>query len=111
STGPWIDAVFPPVVEPGKPAAVTLFGRNLPGGKPTGSGMMHGRPLEQATVTVNAPSDPAALQRLNYTGHVPPVSATLDGFEYRLRTPAGESNPVLLTFAHAPVVLDNGANA
>src|SRR5207244_3722718 len=30
STGPWIDAVFPPVVEPGKSAAVTLFGRNLP---------------------------------------------------------------------------------
>jgi hypothetical protein len=33
------------------------------------------------------------------------------GFEYRLRTPAGESNPVLLTYAQAPVVLDNGRNA
>ena len=32
STAPWIDAVFPPMVEPGKPAQLTLFGRNLPGG-------------------------------------------------------------------------------
>src|SRR5262249_25309771 len=34
----------------------------------------------------------------------------LDGFEYRIKTDAGTSNPVLLTFARAPVVLDNGNN-
>src|SRR5581483_6787220 len=34
STAPWIDAVFPPMVEPGKPAQVTVYGRNLPGGTP-----------------------------------------------------------------------------
>jgi hypothetical protein len=33
STAPWIDAVYPPAVQVGKPATVTLFGRNLPGGK------------------------------------------------------------------------------
>jgi hypothetical protein len=110
STAPWIDAVFPPVVEPGKTSKVTLYGRNLPGGKLDPSVVLDGRVLEALTVEVTAPKDPEALQRLGYTGHVAPVSATLDGFEYRLRTPAGLSNPVPLFFAHAPVVLENPAN-
>ncbi len=33
TTAPWIDAVFPAAVEPGKSAQVTVYGRNLPGGK------------------------------------------------------------------------------
>ncbi len=33
STAPWIDAVFPCVVPPGKATTVTVYGRNLPGGK------------------------------------------------------------------------------
>jgi hypothetical protein len=111
SNGPWLDAVFPPVVEPGKATEVTLYGRNLPGGKPVAGGKMHGGLLEQATAIVHAPSDPAALQHLHFNGHLAPVSSGLDGFEYRLRTPAGESNPILLTYAQAAVVLDRGNNA
>jgi hypothetical protein len=110
STAPRIDAVFPPMVEPGKTSKVTLYGRNLPGGKLDPSAVLDGRTLETLTVDVTAPGDPAALQRLGYGGHVAPVSATLDGFEYRLKTPAGTSNPVPLFFAQAPVVLENPAN-
>ena len=33
STAPWIDAIFPCAVEPGKSTNVTVYGRNLPGGK------------------------------------------------------------------------------
>src|SRR5206468_3167455 len=33
SAAPWIDAVYPPVVVPGKPTQVTVYGRNLPGGQ------------------------------------------------------------------------------
>jgi len=110
SRGPWIDAVFPPVVEPGKPTQVILYGHNLPGGQPAPAAMMPGRAREQLAVTVTAPADPASLQRLDYHGHIPPVSSGIDGFEYRLRTPQGASNPVLLTLAQAPVVLDQGAN-
>jgi hypothetical protein len=110
STAPWIDAVFPPVVEPGKTATLTVHGRNLPGGKPDPSAVVDGRVLEKATVTVNVPGDPAARQRLAYRGFVPPVAAVTDGFEYRLRNQAGTSNPFLLTFAQAPVVLDNSDN-
>jgi hypothetical protein len=108
STAPWIDAVFPPVLEPGKATRVTVYGRNLPDGKPDPEAVVDGRVLEKITVTVNAPGDPAALQRLAYRGHVGPVGGMMDGFEYRLRNKAGTSNPYLLTFAHAPVVLDKG---
>ena len=107
STGPWINAVFPPAVEPGKTTAVTLYGHNLAGGQPAGT---HGKLLEQVTVPVTAPSDPQSLQRLNYHGHVPPVAAIVDGFEYRLRTPGGDSNAVLVSLAQAPLVLARGNN-
>jgi hypothetical protein len=110
STAPWIDAVFPPMIEAGKTAKITLYGRNLPGGKPDPSAVIDGRTLEALTVEVKAPNDPIALQRLGYSGHVAPVSAILDGFEYRLQTPAGTSNPVPLFFAQAPVILENPNN-
>jgi hypothetical protein len=110
STAPWIDAAFPPVVEPGKPTQVTLYGRNLPGGQPDPQAVADGRVLEKITVGITPPADPQALQRLAFGGHLPPTMAALDGFEYRVRNAAGWSNPVLLTFARAPVVLEAEPN-
>lgn len=110
STAPWIDAVFPPVVEPGKQAKVTVYGRNLPGGKPDPAAVLDGRMLETMTATIDVPNDPAALQRLAFRGHVAPQSASLSGFEYRVKNETGTSNGFLLTYAQAPVVLDNEAN-
>jgi hypothetical protein len=106
STAPWIDAVYPPVVEPGKATEVTVYGRNLPGGRSDPSAVVDGRVLEKITATVTAPADTAAVHRLAYRGHVSPVAGTMDGFEYRLRNEVGTSNPFLLTFAQAPVVLE-----
>jgi hypothetical protein len=108
STAPWIDAVFPPVVEPGKKATVTVYGRNLPGGKPDPTAVVDGRVLEKVTVTVDVAGDEVALQRLAYSGRVEPLASALDGFELRLRNDAGTSNPFLLTYAKAPVILDAG---
>jgi hypothetical protein len=110
STAPWIDAVFPPVVEPGKATQVTVYGRNLPGGQPDPEATVDGRVLEKIAATVNAPGDAAAQQRLAYRDRVAPVAGAMDGFEYRVRNKVGTSNPFLLTFAHAPVVLDKGDN-
>ncbi len=107
STGPWISAVFPPAVEPGKTTAVTLYGHNLPGGQPAGR---RAKLLEQLTVPVAAPSDALSPQRLNYHGHVPPETAIVDGFEYQLRTPGGASNSVLLALSQAPLALAKGDN-
>jgi hypothetical protein len=110
STAPWIDAVNPPVVEPGKKTNVTIYGRNLPGGKPDSSAVLDGHVLDKLVYAVEPPSDPAAHTQLRTTGYVPPRSSFLDGFELRLRNDAGSSNPYLLTYARAPVVLDNEAN-
>jgi hypothetical protein len=110
STAPWIDAAFPPVVEPGKPTQVTLYGRNLPGGQPDPTAVADGRVLEKLTVSVTPPADPQAALRLAYSGHLPPPLAGLNGFEYRVRNAVGSSNPVLLTFARAPVVLEAEPN-
>jgi hypothetical protein len=107
TTAPYIDAVFPPMIEPGKPAQITLYGRNLPGGKPDPASVLDGQVLEKLTVTVTAPNDGAGLK---YSGLLTPLMGTVDGFEYRLTGPAGASNPVLLTYAKAPVVLENDDN-
>jgi hypothetical protein len=109
STTPWIDAVFPPLVEPGKKTSVTVYGRNLSGGQPAPHVRLGDRVLEQCTLTVTAPAG-EATSRLAYSGRIEPAAAALDGFELRLRNEAGSSNPFLLTYARAPVVLDKGDN-
>lgn len=110
SSAPWIESVFPPMIEAGKTAQITIHGRNLPGGQPDPVAVLDGKPLEKLTVSVTAPSDPVAQKRLAFSGHLTPVAGMLDGFEYRLPSPAGPSNPVLFTFATGPVVLENDNN-
>jgi hypothetical protein len=110
STAPWIDAVYPPMAEAGKTAQVTVYGRNLPDGKPDPAAVVDGRILEKAVVNVTAPNDPGALNRLTFSGRLDPLTSSLDGFEYRVRNSAGVSNPFLLTYAQGPVVIDNEAN-
>ena len=110
STAPWIDAIFPPVVQPGKPAEVTVYGRNLPGGQPDPNAVVEGRILEKLKVKVTVPAEVVARQQLNHLGHVQPSASSLDGFTFRLKGPTGHSNPYLLTVGQAPVVTDSGDN-
>jgi hypothetical protein len=108
TTAPWIDAVVPSVVEPGKTTTVTVYGRNLPGGKPDPSAMNEDGVLEKVTATITAPAD--ARRKLAYTGHISPAIGWQDGIEFRLKNAAGSSNPFLISVAQAPVVLDQGDN-
>jgi hypothetical protein len=110
TTKPWIDAVFPAVVEPGKPATVTLFGRNLPGGQADSGARLNGRPLEKVSVQIQPPMGGQKEPGLEFSGTLLPRAGTLSGFEYRLKGPAGLSNPVLITYARAPVILQNDKN-
>ncbi|MEZ6141804.1 MAG: PPC domain-containing protein [Zavarzinella sp.] len=108
TTGPWIDAVFPPVVEPGKASKVTLIGRNLPGGTPiTNARNSEGLPLQQLDVTINAP---AAGGTLTYQGRVDPAQAVMDGFGYQLPSPGGLSNAVFVGFAQFGTTLEKEPN-
>jgi hypothetical protein len=106
ATGPHIDYVFPPAAEQGKAAKVTVFGRNLPGGSPS-QVRVDGKVLDQLTVDLAAPGDPAARQRLATTLSLGGASAGLDGFEHRVKGANGFlSNPALLTFAHGSVTTE-----
>jgi hypothetical protein len=110
TTAPWIDAIHPCSIEPGKTAKVTVYGRNLPGGVLDETAVVDGRALEKTTVSITAPSDKTAMQRLAWSGRKPPRMLSVDGFEYRIKNSVGTSNPFLLAFARAPVVPDNEAN-
>ncbi len=107
---PYIDAVFPPVIEPGKTATVTVYGRNLPGGKLDPSAVINGVTLEKATASITAPGGPGVKSQLQFTGSVSPLLAALDGFEYRIKGPMGVSNRELIGYASAPVIIENDDN-
>jgi hypothetical protein len=65
-----------------------------------------GKSLEQLEVEIQLPREPTR----QFGSPQTLADATLDAFEYRLRTPRGVSNPVLLSFATAPVVPERQPN-
>jgi len=107
STDPWIDAVYPPVVEPGKTTEVTLYGRNLPGSS-TSEYTVDGRPLEKLLVKLTPPSNADATRKLTTRTKITPPEGVLDGFEYRLKGPSSESNAVMIYFAREKVQIRKG---
>jgi hypothetical protein len=108
TTAPWVDSVVPSVIEPGKTADVTVYGRNLPGGKLDPTVTADDSVLEKITMKVTAPAD--GKGKLTFSSNVMPAAGYLDGFELRVRNDAGTSNPYLIGLARAPVVLDRGDN-
>ena len=108
STAPWIDAVFPCAVEPGKTTNVTVYGRNLPGGKPDPSAVVGECVLEKMTATVTAPGDSGRAPGVQRLGDAEDVGTRW------LRVSPAECQrfvqPVLPRPGRAPVVLDNGKN-
>jgi hypothetical protein len=66
--------------------------------------------LEQLSVEIELPGDSLSQQRLSTSLQVKPMEAMLDGVEYRLLSDEGISNPVLLTFATAPIVKEAEPN-
>lgn len=109
TTGPWIDSVFPSVIEPGKTTSLTVYGRNLPGGQPVPGMLSDGRPLEKITASFAAPGDEASKGRMTTTGRVTPGMAGLPGVGYTVKNGAFTSNVFPLQFATAPVLLDTDA--
>lgn len=102
-----LDFVDPPAAVAGTSGPFTLYGRNLPGGQPSGL-TIDGRPLEQLRVEIPIPADPpgspSALR-------VDPEQSGLDLVEYRLRGPAGLSNAIFVSRAAAQVVREVEPNS
>ena len=106
-TTPVIDCIFPPAGEPGSNDEYTVLGRNLPGGTPSPMSR-YGQKLEQVKVRIPIPSDIEG--KLIFSDALSPHRAGLDGVEYRIDGPGGTSNPLLVTVATAPKVLEQADN-
>ncbi len=104
---PYLDFVFPPAGLPGSNDEYTLYGRNLPGGQPS-SFQLDGRSLDQLRARIGIPGD--IVGKLTYSSLIGPQQAGMDGVEYRVTNNGFNSNPVLITPATAPTVLEVANN-
>ncbi len=95
--GPYLDFVFPPSGLAGSQNAYTVYGRNLPGGQPAKDVAVDGKQLEMLTVNIPLPADKAL--DLVWGSMVEPAESGIDAIEYRLSSPQGVSNPLLLSIA------------
>jgi hypothetical protein len=110
SNRPHIENVFPPAVRPGEKVELTVYGRNLPGGKPASGSVIQGRTLEQLKVFFTAPKDPAALQRFDFINHPPSAALTTRGLQVWPKGLEDALNPATLLYADAPVTVEQEPN-
>jgi len=123
STGPRIDFIFPPAGLAGTKSKYILYGRNLLGGAPVKDLKIEGKALEQLEVEIEAPADAMAGQASsspvlsdslsNRFGEIRGeglAQCVVHGFEYRLQTPQGVSNPILISFATGPLITEQEPN-
>ena len=99
--GPQVDFILPLSARPGTQQSFQVYGRNLPGGVPSGDG------LERIEVNVAVP---AQAQRCR-SSMMKPVNAGMKGFHYRLGQGENASNTVFITHSAFPVIVDAGSNA
>jgi len=104
--GPRVDFVFPPVVEAGKPAKVTAYGQNLPGGQPAGA-MAADEQMQQVAVDIAMPADEASRQQLDVATAMPPHSAAVDAKQVAV----APANKAIVAYATAPVVVEQEPNS
>ncbi|MCA9043270.1 MAG: pre-peptidase C-terminal domain-containing protein [Planctomycetaceae bacterium] len=102
-----IDFVFPPAGLPGTNDEYTIYGRNLPGGQNSGFSI-DGKPLQQVKAPIAIPGDVA--NRLEFSSRLDPHLGGVDGIEQRVVNGAYKSNPILITKATAPPVLEQPNN-
>ena len=111
STGPRLEFVLPPMGTPGTRWKFILLGRNLPGSTQAAAPEPGVPSLERLEVSIDVPAQAPPERLAPPLEPLPPAAAVLDGFTYRLVTPEGESNPVFIGFARAPVVFDDAAGS
>ncbi len=110
STAPRVDFVFPPAGQPGTKGRYKLYGRNLAGGARSKARAADGQALEELSVEIELPGDPVSPQRLVTSALLRPSAAVLDGLDYAFRSDTSAANPILLTFASAPVLSEQEPN-
>jgi hypothetical protein len=108
TTRPQIELVWPPAVQVGKAASLTLFGRNLPGSQSDRGAVVNGLPLDQLPWKFTPPAVPP----LRYE-YINPVSgADLNGRAIQVWPDkvADALHPVTLFPTDTPVTLEQEPN-
>ncbi len=110
SAKPYLDFIMPPAGQRGTTGKYFLFGRNLPGGAPSGLTAADGKPLDKLEVEIALPADSASAApqpgRL-----VDPTEAAVEAFSYRLPPPQGPSvNAADVFYVNAPIVPEQEPN-
>lgn len=108
-TDAYLDFVFPPAGAPGSNDEYTLYGRNLPDGATSDVVSADGKPLEALKVKIALPAD-QSVESLDFNATIEPDESGIDGLAYRLATPAGPTNSVLLGFATGPIIREAEPN-
>jgi hypothetical protein len=103
---PHIEQVFPMAIVPGEKNALTVFGRNLPGGRPS-PWKTHDDPLEQLTLNP-AVYAPRLADTFAFANHMPSPSLNARGIQ--VWPIKNALNPITLAFAEAPITLDKEPN-
>jgi hypothetical protein len=110
SNRPQIESVFPSAVVPGEKTALTIYGRNLPGGKPDPQARVQGMALERLQVSYTAPRNAEGLAGYEFINHPPSPALTLRGIQVWPKGLENALNPATLVFADAPVTLEREPN-
>lgn len=107
STRPWIELIYPNVVEPGKAASALLWGHNLLGATVDPQFKVANQPIQKLNVTLAPPSEASAMQQLQGSPWSAPNRGGLDAYFYRVKNAGGWSNSVPIAYANGPVILEN----
>jgi hypothetical protein len=107
STRPRIDLIYPPLGKAGTNAKFTIYGRNLPDGRPSDWKTKEGHSLDKQEVNIQLPSRDLR-SRLNLTEYLDPRRATLDHLEYRIKSPSGSSAAAVVGFGEHEIVHESG---
>ncbi|MDB6033788.1 MAG: peptidase domain protein [Verrucomicrobiales bacterium] len=106
STRPHLDFVFPPSALPGTTNKHVLYGRNLPGAQPSHFKTPDGGKLDELPVEVSMPKDITSGRVPNGSLDANLADAAVDSIEYQVASSNGLSNPVLISAATAPVIME-----
>ena len=104
SKRPQIDLVEPPVGTPGSKTKFTLYGRNLPNGKPSGLKLPNGSELQQIETEIQLPANAAEKELGQLTAKLTPKQILLPLHTWQLKTPQGLSNPIFIGLSDNKVV-------
>lgn len=106
STGPRVEFAFPPVVTAGQDAAVTVYGRGLPGGKPAQAASADGPALERLDVKLPAAALVASAAPGSPVGAARSWGALVERVEPASLVPGATSGGVVLGLTELPVVAE-----